>query len=86
VDEFWLKWYGHPPDGKAGFGVVPHRLYAFDAASSVLAGGIHWQNPKVSRFAGEVWGAEEPRIAGEYEQKTANIRMRSKSGMRCVFF
>ena len=47
MDEFWLKWYGHPPDGKAGFGVAPHRLYAFDAASSVLAGGIHWQNPKV---------------------------------------
>jgi GNAT superfamily N-acetyltransferase len=66
VDQFWLRWYGHPPDGKAGFGVAPHRLYAFHRASSALAGGIHWQNPKASegRQAGEAACALVDRVSG----------------------
>ena len=49
IAAFWLKFYGHPPDGKNGWYVQPFRLLAYDRDTHAVVGGIHWQDPKASK-------------------------------------
>lgn len=56
IAAFWLKFYGHPPDGKNGWYVQPFRLLAYDQESHSVVGGIHWQNPKAAKVEGSKGG------------------------------
>jgi GNAT superfamily N-acetyltransferase len=56
IAAFWLKFYGHPPDGKNGWYVQPFRLLAYDRDSHSVVGGIHWQNPKAAKLEGSKGG------------------------------
>jgi GNAT superfamily N-acetyltransferase len=56
IAAFWLKFYGHPPDGKNGWYVQPFRLLAYDQESHSVVGSIHWQNPKAAKVEGSKGG------------------------------
>jgi hypothetical protein len=52
IDAFWLEWYGHPPEGKGGWGSQSHRLYAYCRSTSVKRrDGANGECPKQTRAA-----------------------------------